>query len=287
MRIHPVFIILIVVFVLVWGFNACNSDRGRSSGKGEFATVSLSDEAAAEGLDLQSLNSIVKDAKTAEGIEKALNKPNGVNNLDLNNDGKVDYISVTEYGGDSAQKGQAYGFSLTVEPEKGEVQEVATIEIVKSGEQAEVQVRGNQQIYGHNHYYSSFYPISTFLLWSYLLAPHPFYMSPWGYGAYPGYYSPYGVASQNAYRNRTANYRSNSPSNRVTSSGSRAKLNNPNSGKAANKGIRKSLKNPTASQKTFRARERSKAVGKGGFGSKSRSSVRNRSSSRGFGGFGK
>jgi len=67
----------------------------------------------------------VKTAKDGEHLEKLINdKDTGVNNLDLDEDGKVDYIKVTEYGNDNSK-----GFSLTVEPSKGEEQEVATARI--------------------------------------------------------------------------------------------------------------------------------------------------------------
>ena len=290
MHIHPLFLVFFFAFIFIWSARSClgPSSAYESSGPAYRNEISVSSEAAAEGLDLKALNGVVKKAKDAKDLEYYLNQPDSINNLDLNNNGEVDYISVTEYG----NKADAYGFSLTVEPEKGEVQEIATIEIIQDGDRAQVQYHGNPQIYGPHYHYSAFHGLSTFLLWSYLLSPHPFYASPWGYGYYPNYYSTYRPVPQTTYQNRTAN--SASGVRRSTQSDllkSPRGLSSPNKNKVANTGIRKSLRNPTATQKAFQTRSRSKSIGSGGFGRSSTysksSSVRGYSSSRGFGGFGK
>ena len=99
---------------------------------------------AANGFDLKAAGELVKQASDAEDLEKLLNKSGGVNNLDLNEDNKVDYIHVTEYGNDRAK-----GFSLTVQPEPGETQEVATIDIEKEGEKANVEVQPAHNLPAH------------------------------------------------------------------------------------------------------------------------------------------
>jgi hypothetical protein len=154
---------------------------------------------AADGLDLSALGSLLKKAKDAAELERLLNDPKtGINNLDLNEDGKVDYIKVTEFGNDKTK-----GFSLTVEPEKGEVQEVATIEIEKEGDKANVQVRGNEQIYGSGHIYHNSFGLTDMLLLYWLFRPHPFYASPWGFGHYPGWYHSYSPVPTSTYHQRT------------------------------------------------------------------------------------
>ena len=283
---HPILSFLLIAFLFVWSIRLCQgpSQRYGSISPGFHNTISVS-EAAAEGLDLQAVHNVVKKAKDAKDLEYHLNQPDGINNLDLNDDKQVDYIKVTEYG----NKTDGYGFSLTVEPEAGQVQEVATIEIVRSGDRAEVQVRGNETIYGHGHHYSAGYGIGTFLLWSYLLSPHPFYYSPFRYGYYPSYYSPYSTVPRGTYRSRSAGYRSGEVRRTSTSGITRPKtpLKSPNQGKNANSGIRKSLRNPTASQKAFQTRDRSRSVRSGGFGRSTSRSVRGASRGRSFGGFGK
>ena len=120
--------IIIVIFIVLflWMFLF-----GRSSGP-RYGDVNIQ-ATAANGFDLKAVGELVKQARNGEELEKLLNKSGGVNNLDLNEDNKVDYIHVTEYGNDRAK-----GFSLTVQPEPGETQEVATINIGKEGERANV-----------------------------------------------------------------------------------------------------------------------------------------------------
>ena len=232
--------------------------------------------AAADGLDLRAVGALVKKAKDGEDLERLLNDKNeGINNLDLNEDDKVDYIKVTEYGDDKVK-----GFSLTAEPEKGEEQEVATIEIEKSdSENANVQVQGNQQIYGNNHYYRSHFPVGSFLLWSYLLRPHPFYASPWGYGYYPSYHRPYSRVSTTTYRTNANRVAKNANLQRASTSNIKGQVRSPNAGKASTR-IKAPLKNPTTSQKSFQARNPSKTVRSGGFGRKSATASRAPSSTR-------
>ena len=53
---------------------------------------------SAEGLDLKAVGELLKKTNDAETFEKLLNsKDESVNNMDLNEDGKVDYIFVTEF----------------------------------------------------------------------------------------------------------------------------------------------------------------------------------------------
>ena len=269
-----IIVAVIIVFSGISLINSCRSDRSSTN-----ITV-VSD--AAEGLDLQALSELVKKADSAESLETALNKPDGINNLDLNEDGKVDFIKVEEYG----NKTDAHGFSLTVEPEKGEVQEVASIEISESGEDADVEVRGNEQLYGRNHYYHSHYPRSSFLLWGYFMRPHPFYASRWGYGYYPRYYGGgYAPVGRSVYSRRVTRTTAGSTATRASSSRmtSRSGLSNPNAGRSANSGVTARLRSPTSTQKSFQSRNPSKAAGSGGFGrgGSVRSSSRTRSTSSG------
>jgi hypothetical protein len=222
---------------------------------------------ASEGLDLKAVGELLKKAKTASDLEKLINSPEqGVNNLDLDGDGKADYISVTEYGSDRAK-----GFSLTTQPASGEIQEVATIEVEKtSDDEGNMQIRGNEQVYGQNHYYHSHFGFTDFLIMSYLFSPHRYWASPYSYGHYPNNYRPYGTVGSSTYSNRTSSYTSGSSFKKSSSSNIQSDINSPNKGKSA-KSVRASLKNPTSSQKSFQARARSTARS-GGFGRTSSSS---------------
>jgi len=286
---------IFIFFLFIWVIKGINSTpRSYQRNTQTNVNVNVVSEAK-DGLDLEALTELIKKGRSAEDIEIKLNQSGGINNLDLDENGKVDFIKVTEYG----NKNGIYGFSFTVELDNGEEQEIAEIEIEQSGDNAEIVTRGNEQIYGSNHYYHSMHPVTTFLLWSYLLRPHPFYMSPFGFGHYPGYYNQYNTVNRSTYTNRTNAYKQNSNTKRLSanSSKSKSKLTNPNKGKVANSGIKKSLAKPTSTQKKFQTRSGSKTVGSGGFGSSKSGTVKSRTSSpvsargfstsRSFGGGGK
>ncbi|MGA7160890.1 MAG: hypothetical protein WBZ48_07800 [Bacteroidota bacterium] len=149
-------------------------------------TVTTTSTPAATGLDLQAVTEIVKESKNAAEIERRLNEPGSVNNLDLDGDGNVDYIHVTEYG-----SGNMRGFSLTVMDSTGAEQEIATVEIERGPNTADVIVVGNQAYYGPGVCYTGFWVPADVALWVYLWHPHRFYYSPYYYGHYPAYYHPY------------------------------------------------------------------------------------------------
>lgn len=271
---------IIVMFLLMWGCATCMTPRRQATTTSTDTTINVI-SSASDGLDLKALGQLVSEVSSAEDLERKINKPNSINNLDLDDDGQVDFISVTEYG----NKTDEFGFSLTAEPAKGEVQEVATIEVIKEEQRATLQVHGNQHIYGSGHHYSAGYTIGGLLLMSYLLRPHPFYMPTYGFGRYPGYYSSYSTVHRGSYQSRVSGMGS-SVSRASASNVKSTSITNPNKGKVAQSGIKKSLAKPTASQKSFQARNASKSVGKGGFG-KSGKTVRGRSSSRSSGSRGK
>ena len=273
------FKVMVAAFFCIAGLSLC---AGVNTPTNETYNVSVTQMVDADkGLDLRAVGQILEKAKDAETFEKQLNAPqSGVNNLDLNGDGKVDYIQVTEFG-----EGEVKGFSLTTEVAKGEVQEVATIKIQSSSEgAAKVQYQGNPAIYGQNHYYhSSWSPgLGTGLMLGYLFAPHRPYYSPWGWGSYPSTYRTYPTVAPQTY-NRRQRYES---ARYATSRSSRLgnNIRSPNHGKNATR-IKARLKSPTSSQRSFQAQRVAKTRRSGGFGRSSslRRSAYNRSS-RSFGG---
>lgn len=101
-----------------------------------------------DNLDLYGVLELFKKAESMEAFEKALNEEgNQVNNLDLNNDGNVDYIRVV----DQTDSG-AHAITLQVPISEKETQNVAAIEIEKKGEsEAHLQIVGDEDIYGDNY----------------------------------------------------------------------------------------------------------------------------------------
>jgi isocitrate/isopropylmalate dehydrogenase len=97
-----------------------------------FCTLSLkaqNDETGLPGdhFNLHAVLDLFEKVKSVEEFEKALNKKNNeINNLDLDEDGNVDYIVVREL-----TEGSAHLFVLTV-PVGNEFQDIATVEIEKT-----------------------------------------------------------------------------------------------------------------------------------------------------------
>lgn len=266
------------VLILLSSFSNCSKNNRYNDTYNVTVQQTIAQDAAA-GLDLQAVGELVKRAKTGEEFEQLLNDSSvGINNLDLDENGSVDYIKVTEYGSENQK-----GFSLTVDLANNQTQEVATIEIEKTSEgQAHMQTYGNRNLYGSNHYYHSRTSFTDILLVSWLFSSgRPYYGSPWGYGHYPSYYRSYSTRGYNSYRRDMGNVTRSSTYSRANSSNLSASTASPNANKTANN-IKAPLKSPTTSQKSFQARNPSKQIRRGGFGSQSKrtSSPTARSSSR-------
>lgn len=229
-----------------------------------------------DNLNLQALGELVKSSTNAQDIENKLNQPNSINNLDLDGDGKVDYIKVTEYG-----QGASKGFSFTVDLANGQSQEVATVELQQGqNQQATMNINGNQNLYGNNGYYSSNYSMTDLMIYHYLFYPHAYYVSPYRYGYYPSYYHSYGMASRGVYGGRVNSVTRTSRITRTTTTRSSG-ISSPNrnlSSSTVNTRA-KSLASPTRSQRSFTTTTNSRPS-TSGFGNRSSSS---RSSGSSFG----
>lgn len=239
----------------------------------------------AKGLDLDATTELAKKAKDAADFERLLNsQAEAVNNIDLNDDGKVDYIKVTEYG-----SGDRRGFSLTTEISPGKTQEIATIDFKREADKATVQTTGNPSLYGPGQYHHSSFGLTDALLLGWLFSNRPSYTSPYGYGNYPPSYGG-GWNRQNpdsyagSMRSRTAGSTVRTSSQPVISN----PASSPNADKVAAKA--KVLSSPTQSQRSFTNPTRqpstsspppSRPTSSGGFGRSSSSG-----SSRSGGSFG-
>ncbi|RKY79464.1 hypothetical protein DRQ07_06360 [candidate division KSB1 bacterium] len=158
-----------------------------------------------EQLDLQAVSELFKDAENLEEFERALNDPdNGVNNLDLDEDGHVDFIRVVE-----EMSGDVHVIILQVPLGEDDFQDIATIEIEKSGDNYNMQVRGNEVIYGVDYYVVPTYVhIYTWPIigWIYRPLYRP-YRSIYYFGYYPRWWRPYPHVTINVYHTRIVRYR--------------------------------------------------------------------------------
>jgi hypothetical protein len=98
-----------------------------------------------DNFSLEGALELFKKAKSPEDFEKMLNAEDSkVNNLDLNEDGEIDYIRVIDN-----VAGDVHALVLQVLVSADESQDIAIIEIEKQGdENAILQIVGNEEIYG-------------------------------------------------------------------------------------------------------------------------------------------
>ena len=223
-----------------------------------------------KGLDLVAVTELAKKSKDASDFERLLNsKAEAVNNIDLNDDGKVDYINVTEYG-----SGDRRGFSLTTELSPGKTQEIATIDFQKEGENTTLQTTGNSSLYGPGYYRHSSFSMTDALLMGWLFSNHTPYSSPYGQGNYPpSYGGGWNRQPENIYTG-SMNSRSAGTSVRQSSSPviSQPAV-SPNADKMAAKA--KTITTATQSQRSFSgssSTSSSRPSSSGGFGRTSSSS---------------
>ncbi|MEO8516790.1 MAG: hypothetical protein ABI426_08600 [Flavobacterium sp.] len=104
-------------------------------------------DSTGENFSLEGALAMFKNANTLEDFEKLLNEENNnVNNLDLNDDGDIDYVSVEDI-----MNGDNHVIVLSAVLGDNEKQDIATIDIEKTGkEQAELQITGDNDLYAAN-----------------------------------------------------------------------------------------------------------------------------------------
>lgn len=98
-----------------------------------------------DNFSLEGALELFKNSNNLEEFEKKLNdKSANVNNLDLNNDGKVDYVKVT----DKTEK-DVHAIILRINVSAKESQDVAVIAVEKTGDKTAVaQIVGDEELYG-------------------------------------------------------------------------------------------------------------------------------------------
>lgn len=140
-----------------------------------------------ENLDLSSVMALFQESKDLGDFEKKLNEKDGVNNLDLNDNGEIDYIRVVEQQKDSYR-------IIVLQAVLGEnqTQDVAVINVEqKSGKEVVVECEGNTDIYGPNYYVAPppTVHVHVWPIFVIMFAPHyVVYRSPWHYHRYPPYW---------------------------------------------------------------------------------------------------
>jgi hypothetical protein len=176
-----------------------------------------------DGLDLYGVMELFKTADNLENFEKAINNPdNKVNNLDLDDDGQVDYIKVVDH-----VNNDVHAITLQVPVTETESQDMAVIELEKKGENiAEMQIVGDEDMYGKEYiieankdegavYDEEFFSANFGVyvnVWGwpcvkYMYGPkYVVWVSPWKYKYYPVWWKPWPRVWWNVHRKRVIHY---------------------------------------------------------------------------------
>ena len=191
--------LLIILFI------ACNNLYAE-----DVTTVEAKNTDISDNLDLEAVASIFGEAKDLEEFEKKLNDPETkISILDLNEDGEVDYLRVTE-----TSKGDTRLVTIQAVIGKDQYQDVATIDVEKKGkDETQVQVVGDVYMYGPGYIITPVYvhpPVICIWFWGPYYSP---WRSPFYWGVYPPYYRPWRPYSRHRYRtninvNNSYNYTS-------------------------------------------------------------------------------
>ncbi len=152
----------------------------------DVASIEATSDDISENLDLKAVASVFGDTKDLETFEQKLNDPEApLSNLDLNEDGYVDYLRVIE-----TMEEDTHVIVLQAVLDENVYQDVATIEVEKDTQgTTHVQVVGNIYVYGTGYIVQPVYvhrPVIFNWLWSSTYRP---YRSVYYWGYYPKHYS--------------------------------------------------------------------------------------------------
>ncbi len=100
-----------------------------------------------DNLNLAAVLDVFQRSPTLEDFEAVLNADTSkINNLDLNNDNQIDYIKVLD-----KQEGTLHSIILQVDINETESQDVAVIFVEKKGEDVQIQLVGDEELYGKDY----------------------------------------------------------------------------------------------------------------------------------------
>lgn len=163
----------------------------------DVTTITANSDDISDNLDLEAVASIFGESKDLEDFEKRLNDPKTqISNLDLNNDGEVDYLRVME-----TAENNVHSISIQSVLGKDQYQEVAVIDVKKDSKgTTQVQVVGNVDMYGPNYYITPYYPVVPVFFTFFWVATYRPWYSPWYWGYHPPYFRPWVPYPPHIYR---------------------------------------------------------------------------------------
>lgn len=214
------------ILVLVMSLSGLTAFSQTDDSKGELGLPG-------DNLDLYAVLDLFQKSKTIEDFEKSLNdEKTKINNLDLNDDKKVDFIKV-----ETKKDGENFTFILRDPISKSETQDVAVIIVSKDkNKKVSLQIVGDKALYGKDYIvepspsgntgttanpaYTGANPVTVNVpastttiiveqapIVQYVYSPAyvPYY-PPYYYGYYPPYYAAFTVMAVGIYRHNYYHY---------------------------------------------------------------------------------
>ena len=169
--------------------------------------TSVEEAAATEisnNLDLEVVISVFGESENLEDFENKLNEPERqISNLDLNEDGEVDYLRVVESAMDDTHL-------VNVQAVIGEdqYQDVASFDVERDEQgQTQVQVVGDPYVYGPDYVIRPTFARAPLVLAWFWGSSYRSWSSPYRWGHYPSNYRPWRSCSHTDYRKRVTHHR--------------------------------------------------------------------------------
>ncbi len=182
-------------------------------------TTVRANEDISENLDLEAVASVFGDSKDLEDFEYKLNDPElKISNLDLNQDGYVDYLRVVENS-----ENQTILITIQAVIGKDLYQDVATIDVEKDRNgKLSVQVVGDVYMYGPDYIIEPVYVYSPPVVLHFWGPAYRRWHSPYYWGYYPDHYYrwhtySYTVYNRNVHVHINANHNYYYPGSRRSS----------------------------------------------------------------------
>ncbi|WP_299212358.1 hypothetical protein [uncultured Aquimarina sp.] len=176
---------LVFVFILTTG---CAQNK---------TVVEGTSEAIGKDLDLEAVAVLFGESENLEDFEEKLNNPETkISNLDLNNDGAIDYLRVLD-----SSKEDIRLVTIQAAVAKDTFQDVAIINVEKdTSGNSKVIITGNVKLYGSDYVIIPTYttpPVVVRWFWG---STYSIWVSPYYFGYYPTYYRPRPAYATTRYR---------------------------------------------------------------------------------------
>ena len=148
-------------------------------------TIEAQNDDISNNLDLKAVSTVFGESKNLEDFEQRLNDyDSGISNLDLNNDGQVDYLRVIE-----KNENNIHLVVIQAVLDKDVYQDVASIVVERDRDSnTTVQVIGDPYLYGDNYIIEPAYVYTPSIFSFFWGSAYFSWHSPYYWGYYPNYY---------------------------------------------------------------------------------------------------